>query len=87
MFGSALVLVHDLRAALPVLDLVADRAPEDSEVKAGWTALIIVLLLVAAVAVIGVSLTRQLKKAQQAKDAGVYGDPVAQDPVKDETTD
>ena len=47
-------------------------APED--VKAGWVALIIFLLLALAVAVLGWSLTKQLRKAQAAKDAGAYGD-------------
>lgn len=47
-------------------------APED--VKAGWVALIIFLLLALAVAFLGWSLTKQLRKAQDAKDAGAYGD-------------
>jgi hypothetical protein len=51
-------------------------APED--VKAGWVALIIFLLLALSVAFLGFSLTKQLRKAQAAKDAGAYGDkPVA----------
>ena len=70
MFGSAYLLAVDLSTAV----LAAEEAPKN--VKAGWTALIIVLAMAAAVVVIGVSLSRQLKRAQQAKDAGVYGDPV-----------
>jgi hypothetical protein len=51
-------------------------APED--VKAGWVALVIFLLLALAVALLGWSLVKQLRKAQAAKDAGAYGDaPVA----------
>jgi hypothetical protein len=62
---------------LPVADLVvrlADQAPKDEDVKAGWTAFVIFLLLIGAVVVLGFSLVKQLRKAQQAKDAGVYGD-------------
>jgi hypothetical protein len=33
------------------------------------------LLLIAAVVLLGFSLVKQLRKAQAAKDAGVYGDP------------
>lgn len=47
-------------------------APED--VKAGPVALVIFLLLALAVAFLGWSLTRHLRKAQAAKDAGAYGD-------------
>ncbi len=50
-------------------------APED--VKAGWVALIVFLLLALAVAFLGYSLTKQLRKAQAAKDAGAYGDAPA----------
>jgi len=55
-----------------------ERGPEPEDVKAGWVALAIFLLLCAAVAFLGFSLVKQLRKAQAAKDAGVYGDqPVA----------
>jgi len=52
----------------------ADEVPKDEDVKAGWTAFVIFLLLAAAVVVLGFSLVKQLRKAQAAKDAGVYGD-------------
>ena len=62
--------------ALPhLVTLLADRAPEPEDVTAGWTALVVFLLLAAAVAFLGFSLVKQLRKAQAAKDAGVYGDP------------
>ena len=61
-----------------MLDLLlislTDKTPEPEDVKAGWTALIIFLLLAASVAVLGFSLVKQLRKAQSAKDAGLYGD-------------
>ena len=51
-----------------------EKGPEPEDVKAGWTALVLFLLLCAAVAFLGFSLVKQLRKAQAAKDAGVYGD-------------
>jgi len=63
---------------------VEGPAPED--VKAGPVALLIFLLLALSVAFLGWSLTRQLRKAQNAKDAGAYGDePVGSaDSISDE---
>ena len=60
----------------PLAELVvraADQTPKDEDVKAGWTALVLFLLLIAAVVVLGFSLVKQLRKAQAAADAGVYG--------------
>lgn len=45
---------------------------EDKDIKAGWTALILVLLLVGAVVVLGFSLRKQLRKTREAKAEGVY---------------
>ena len=59
---------------------LTDKPPEDEDVKAGWTAFVIFLLLIGAVAVLGFSLSKQLRKAQAAKDAGVFGDVA---PVED----
>jgi len=56
-----------------------DETPKPEDVKAGWTAFVIFLLLLAAVVVLGFSLSKQLRKAQAAKDAGVYGDVPAAD--------
>ncbi|MGH3361604.1 MAG: hypothetical protein ACRDOM_04020 [Nocardioides sp.] len=56
---------------------LADEAPEPEDVKAGWLALVVFLLLIAAVAFLGFSLVKQLRKAQAAKDAGVFDDPDA----------
>jgi hypothetical protein len=63
---------------LPFLLTLVDQAPKDDDVKAGWPALILFLLLAGAVAFLGFSLTKQLRKADAAKKAGVYG------PVDDE---
>lgn len=69
--------------AVPALTLVrlADETPQPEDVKAGWTAFAIFILLALAVAVLGFSLVKQLRKAQAAKDAGLYGD----EPVAEET--
>jgi len=53
-----------------------DQAPEDEDVKAGWTAFVLFLLLIGAVVVLAFSLVKQLRKAQAAKDAGLFGDEV-----------
>lgn len=52
-----------------------DSAPAAKDVKAGWTALVLFLLLILAVVLLCFSLVKQLRKAQKAKDRGVYGDP------------
>jgi TRAP-type C4-dicarboxylate transport system permease small subunit len=67
--------------AAPLLVLVSDqveKGPEAEDVKAGWLALFIFIGLALAVVFLAFSLVKQLRKAQAAKDAGVYGDePVA----------
>ena len=65
----------------------ADQTPKDEDVKAGWTALVLFLLLIGAVVVLAFSLVKQLRKAQAAKDAGVYGDVVAPEAEADAPTD
>ncbi len=53
----------------------SDPVPEDDDVVAGpWGAVMFVFLIVATVLLMW-SFTRQMRKAQAAKDAGVYGDP------------
>jgi hypothetical protein len=53
----------------------ADKSPEPEDVKAGWTAFAIFLLLFAAVILLGFSLVKHLRKAQAAQDAGAYDGP------------
>ena len=50
-----------------------DEVPVDKEVKAGWTALLIFLLLIGAVVVLGFSLVKQLRKTEANRKAGVFG--------------
>jgi hypothetical protein len=51
---------------------VAQEAPKDEDVVAGWTAFAVFGLLIAAVVFLGFSLTKQLKKADRAEEAGLY---------------
>jgi hypothetical protein len=53
---------------------VTDPPPSDNNVRAGWGALGLMLLLIAAVAFLLWSFTRQLKKVRAAQEAGVYDD-------------
>jgi hypothetical protein len=64
------VLLAHLTRALTVL---ADEVPKDEDVVAGWTGFAVFVLLIAAVAFLGFSLTKHLRRAQAAEEAGVYG--------------
>jgi hypothetical protein len=66
------VLPDQLTGPISMVLLVAGGAPEPEDVKAGWTAFAIFLLLAVAVAFLGRSLFKQLRKAQAAEEAGVY---------------
>ena len=67
-----------------MLDLLivtlTDETPKPTEVKAGPLGFAIWIFLILSVVVLAFSLVKQLRKAQAAKDAGVYGD----EPVKPE---
>ena len=68
---------------MPLADLVvsaADKTPKDEDVKAGWTALVVFVLLIGAVVLLAFSFTKQLRKAQAAKDAGIYGEDDRDEP-------
>ena len=52
--------------------LATDPVPDDNDVKAGYVAFAIFIGLILAVAFLGWSLTKQLRKAQAAEDAGLY---------------
>ncbi|GAW47738.1 MULTISPECIES: hypothetical protein [unclassified Nocardioides] len=61
---------------LPLVTSLVDDVPEDEDVKAGWVAFAIFIGLVLAVAFLGFSLVKQLRKAEAAEEAGLY-DPSA----------
>ena len=64
--------------------LLDDPTPKPTEVKAGPLGFAMWIFMIIAVVVIGFSLVKQLRKAQAAKDAGVYGDePVQRDEKAD----
>ena len=67
-----------LVALLPLVDGEnPDPVPAKEDVTAGWTALLVFLFLIVAVVVLARSFLKQLRKAQAAREAGVYGDPPA----------
>ena len=70
------------------LSVLMDETPDPTEVKAGPLGFAVWMFMILAVVVIGFSLVKQLRKAQAAKDAGVYGDePVTRDEAEARPTD
>lgn len=59
-------------AIVSFLQKTQEKAPDPNDVVAGWTGFVVFIAMILAVAVIGFALTRSLKTAQRAKDAGVY---------------
>jgi hypothetical protein len=64
-----------MQYALFLLSNVTDPPPSENDVKAGWGALGLMLLLIAAVVFLLWSFTRQIKKVRAAQEAGVYDEP------------
>lgn len=58
--------------------LLEDKTPDPSEVKAGPLGFAVWIFMIIAVVIIAFSLVKQLRKAQAAKDAGLYGDEPVQ---------
>ena len=72
-----------------LISLVDDIKPEDNDVVAGPLGFALWIFMILAVVVIGFSMVKHLRKAEAARDAGLFGDePVARDePVtRDEST-
>lgn len=59
-------------ALAPLVALVDDKPPDPDDVVAGWTMLVMFLVLIAIVALLGFSLTRRLRNAQQSAEEGRY---------------
>ena len=72
MASVVLVTLFSVRSA--VWADSPDPVPEANDVTAGWIAAIVFAFLIIAVVFLGRSLVKQLRKAQAAQDAGVYGD-------------
>ena len=58
---------------VPALLSAADQAPAPEDVKAGWVALAVFVALGIAVALLGFSLTRHLRKARSNAEHGAFG--------------
>ncbi|MET3961083.1 hypothetical protein ABIE44_001017 [Marmoricola sp. OAE513] len=65
---------------------LADPAPAADDVKAGWGAFAIFIALAIAVAFLGWSLTKHLKKAKLNADAGAFGDVPAENATAETST-
>ncbi|WP_127479987.1 hypothetical protein [Nocardioides pantholopis] len=72
------VVVHEV---LPLLVAATDEAPEPEDVKAGWTGFGVFLGLCVALAFLGWALTKQLRRTERNRDAGVFG-PVENGPAE-----
>jgi flagellar biosynthesis/type III secretory pathway M-ring protein FliF/YscJ len=72
---------------LLIIALVDDPTPEDTEVKAGPLGFAVWIFMIIAVVIIAFSLVKQLRKAQAAKDAGVYGDEPVRRPEEPDAPD
>ena len=59
-----------------------DQVPKDDDMKAGWLAFAIFIGLILAVAFLGFSLVKQLRKAQAAEDAGLYDPSDKKKPIE-----
>jgi hypothetical protein len=59
----------------------ADQTPEPEDVKAGWLAFAIFIGLILAVAFLGWSLVKQLRKVDAAEEAGLYDPSDKKPPV------
>jgi hypothetical protein len=66
-----------------LISLADDPTPDENDVVAGPLGFAVWIFLILAVVVLAFSLVKQLRKAQAAKDAGVYGD----EPVDHDTED
>ena len=60
--------------AVVALALASDPRPDDNNVVAGWVGFAVLMALIVAVVFILRSFTKQLKKVDAARKAGVFGD-------------
>jgi TRAP-type C4-dicarboxylate transport system permease small subunit len=66
---------------LVLLVATSDPRPNDNNVVAGWTGFAVLIGLIIAVVFILRSFTKQLKKVEAAREAGVYDEKPAGDPT------
>ncbi|MCW2828911.1 MAG: hypothetical protein JWQ67_2527 [Marmoricola sp.] len=65
--------MNPLTLLLPYLVSGADKVPSPEDVKAGWGAFAVFILMAVAVALLGWSMNRHLRKARSNADRGVFG--------------
>jgi hypothetical protein len=56
------------------LRLLVDKTPKPADVKAGWVAFFVFIALGVAVVLLGMSLSRQLRKTRSNAEHGVFDD-------------
>ena len=78
------MLLDVVHTVLPLLAPLVDEVPEAEDVKAGSIAFLLFILGLVAVALLGWSLVRQLRKVEDARKRGVYGDVPEEPEVTDE---
>ena len=64
--------MNPLILLLPLLVKGADKVPAPEDVKAGWGAFALFIALAVAVALLGWSMSRHLRKARANADLGVF---------------
>ena len=64
--------MNPLILLLPLLVKGADKVPAPEDVKAGWGAFALFIALAVAVALLGWSMTRHLRKARDNAELGVF---------------
>ena len=64
--------MNSLIVLLPLLVKGADKVPAPEDVKAGWGAFALFIALAVAVALLGWSMTRHLRKARDNADLGMF---------------
>ena len=64
--------MNPLILLLPLLVKGADKVPAPEDVKAGWGAFALFIALAIAVALLGWSMSRHLRKARANADLGVF---------------
>lgn len=75
MYDLAVHVLTDVASI--VVHLADDEGPDPADVKAGWGALGIFVLLCSTVGFLGFSLTKQLKKVEAARADGTFGEEAA----------
>ena len=64
--------MNSLVSLVLVVVQAADPVPADGDVKAGWVAFAVFIALAIAVVLLGISLTRHLRRVSANQEAGVF---------------